>query len=219
MDRAVSLGPRRAELDRESAEWLAALEGFGSVREAALARLHALLLRAAHAEAARRASGLGVGGRELDDLGQQAADDALLAIVGKLGQFRGESRFTTWAYKFVVLEVASKLTRHAWRRAAPGRVEEDWDLLPDRFGFGPAEAADWGELFALLRRAVEEDLTPRQRRIFVAIALNGVPLDVLVQELGSNRGAIYKSLFDARRMLRARLVANGYMNDEDVPAR
>jgi len=214
MDRAVSIAPARARLDRESAEWLGALEGSGALRDAALGRLHALLLRVARAEAGRRASGMGVSGPELEDVAQQAADDALLAILRKLGQFRGDSRFTTWAYKFVVVEVASKLTRHAWRKAAPGRVEEDWDLLPDRFGFGPAEAAEWEEMFAELRRAVHQDLTSRQRRIFVAIVLQGVPLDVLVQELGSNRNAIYKSLFDARRKLRARLVANGYMDDE-----
>jgi RNA polymerase sigma-70 factor (ECF subfamily) len=212
MDRAPSLAARRAPLDRESVEWLSTLEGSGPAREAGLARLHALLLRVARAEAGRRASGLGVSGPELEDVVQQAADDALMAIVGKLGQFRGDSRFTTWAYKFVVLEVAGKLTRHAWHRATPSRVEEDWDLLPDRFGFAPEEAVEWGELFVLLRRAVDEDLTSHQRRIFVAIVLHGVPLDVLVQELGSNRNAVYKSLFDARRKLRARLVANGYMD-------
>jgi RNA polymerase sigma-70 factor (ECF subfamily) len=214
VDCDASLVPGRARLDRESAEWVAALEGPPGRRDPALARLHALLLRVARAEAARRAVALGVRGSELDDVMQQAADDALLAIVAKLGEFRGDSRFTTWAYRFVVLEVAGKLTRHAWRRVAPSRLEEEWDDLPDRFGFGPAEAAEWGELFVLLRRAVDEDLTQRQRRIFVAIVLQGVPLDVLVDELGSNRNAIYKSLFDARRKLRARLVANGYMDNE-----
>jgi RNA polymerase sigma-70 factor (ECF subfamily) len=214
---AASLVPGRGRLDRESAECRQPLGGGAPHRrDAALARLRVLLLRASRGEAARRSAALGVAGSELDDVVQQAADDALLAIVGKLGEFRGDSRFTTWAYKFAVLEVAGKLTRHAWRRAAPSRLEEDWELLPDRFGFGPAEAAEWGELFVLLRRAVDEDLTRRQRRIFVAVVLQGVPLDVLVEELGSNRNAIYKSLFDARRKLRARLVANGYMDNEGL---
>jgi RNA polymerase sigma-70 factor (ECF subfamily) len=175
-----------------------------------------LLLGAARAEATRRAGSLRLAGPEFDDLTQQAADDALLAIISKLGEFRGDSRFTTWAYKFVILEVAGKLTRHAWRRTAPSLMEEDWGLLPDRFGFGPADIAEFGELLVLVRQAVDEDLTPRQRRIFVAIVLQGVPLDVLVEELQSNRNAIYKSLFDARRKIRSRLVANGYMDEKDV---
>jgi RNA polymerase sigma-70 factor, ECF subfamily len=215
MDCAASSVRQNARAtDPESAEWLTALGDSGAGRDVALARLHALLLRVARLEAMRRAPAIGVSGRELDDVVQQAADDALVAIVAKVGEFRGESRFTTWAYKFAVLEVAGKLTRHAWRRTAPSRVAEDWTLLPDRFGFGPAEAAEWAELFVVLRRAVDEDLTPRQRRVFVAIVLQGVPLDVLVSELGSNRNAVYKSLFDARRKLRARLVANGYMDDD-----
>jgi RNA polymerase sigma-70 factor (ECF subfamily) len=210
----VPLASEAGRLDQESAEWLSALRGAGSERETALARLHALLLRAARAEAGRRARALQLWGPELDDLAHQAADDGLLAILGKLDEFRGDSRFTTWAYRFVVLEVAGKFTRHAWRRTAPSRLVEDWSLLPDRFGFEPAEAAEWGELFVVLRRAVDEDLTAYQRRVFVALVLQGVPLDVLVEELGSNRNAIYKSLFDARRKLRARLVANGYMEFE-----
>ena len=81
-------------------------------REQALGRLHELLLRAAHAELRRRSRPAGVEGRELDDLAHQAADDAVVAITGKLDRFRGDSRFTTWAYKFVILEVSAKLGRH-----------------------------------------------------------------------------------------------------------
>ncbi len=80
-----------------------------------LRRLHTVLVQAARGETRRRAIGSPVSGVELGDVVQRAADDAMAAIFAKLDDFRGESRFTTWAYKFVVLEVASKLTRHAWR--------------------------------------------------------------------------------------------------------
>jgi RNA polymerase sigma-70 factor (ECF subfamily) len=91
---------------------------------------------------------------------------------------------------------------------------EDWDRLPDRFGLEPARELEWRELVAALHQAVDEVLTERQREIFVAIVLNGVPLDALVAELGSNRNAIYKMLFDARRKLRAALVTKGYVDTE-----
>jgi RNA polymerase sigma-70 factor (ECF subfamily) len=91
---------------------------------------------------------------------------------------------------------------------------EDWDRLPDRFGLEPARETEWRDLADALRRAVDEELTQRQRRIFVAIALNGVPMDALVAELGSTRNAIYKTMFDARRKLRAVLAAKGYLDDE-----
>src|SRR5579859_6781339 len=182
-------------VDAESAGWLRALAEAGPRREAALARLHEMLVRIARSEAARRGPRLRITGPELDDLAYQAAADALLAITGKLGQFRGESRFTTWAYKFVIFEVSAKIGRHFWRHPAV------------------ALEAEWGDLFAALRRAVDTELTPRQREIFVAIVLNEVPLDTLVIHLGSSRNAIYQVLFEARRKLRAALVAGGYLGE------
>jgi RNA polymerase sigma-70 factor (ECF subfamily) len=201
-------------LDAESAGWLRELGGTGPQRDAAVIRLHGLLVRIARGEVARRAPRLRISGPELDDLAYQAAADALLAITAKLGQFRGESRFTTWAYKFVIFEVSAKVGRHFWRYPAEPLDPEDWDRLPGRFGFDPAHEAEWRDLLTALRRAVDRELTARQRAVFVAIVLNDVPLDSLAAELAASRNAIYKMLFDARRKLRAALAADGYMVGE-----
>ena len=203
-----------SQLDPESAEWLRALADVGSAREAALARLHGMLVRIAQGEVRRRGPRLRITGPELEDLAYQAAGDALVAITGKLGRFRGECRFTTWAFKFVILEVSAKIGRHFWRHPGVPLDAEDWDRLPDRFGFDPALEAEWRDLLSALRRTVDQELTARQRAVFVAIVLNNVPLDTLVIELASNRNAIYKTLFDARRKLRAALVADGYIGDD-----
>jgi RNA polymerase sigma-70 factor, ECF subfamily len=211
-DPVVDKTPRTAEsVDPESAEWLGALAGRGAQREAAIARLHEMLLRIAQRECRRRSPRLRIAGPELEDLAYQAAADALVAITRKLGQFRGESRFTTWAYKFVILEVSNKIGRHFWQNPCVKLDAEDWDKLPDRFGFEPAREAEWRDLLAALRRAVDTELSPVQRRVFVAIVVNAVPLDALAIELSSNRNAIYKTMFDARRKLRAALGANGYI--------
>jgi RNA polymerase sigma-70 factor (ECF subfamily) len=207
---------RTPTLDPDSAEWLGSLRGTEAEREVALVRLHDLLLRIARSEVRRRSSHLHISGPELEDLAHQAAADALVAITAKLGQFRGESRFTTWAYKFVIFEVSTKIGRHFWRNPTVVMNAEDWDRLPDRFGLEPARESEWRDLVAALHRAVDEVLTDRQRRIFVAIVLNGVPLDALVIELGSNRNAIYKMLFDARRKLRSALVANGHLDSDST---
>jgi len=215
----VDATPAAADpVDPESAEWLGALAGRGAQREAALARLHAMLLRVARRECRRRGPRLRVTGPELEDLAYQAAADALVAITRKLGQFRGESRFTTWAYRFVIFEVSDKIGRHFLQHPGVPLDAGDWDRLPDRFGFEPAREAEWRDLLAALRRAVDTELSPRQRQVFVALVVNAVPLDALVIELGSNRGAIYKVMFDARRKLRAALAANGYMS-HDVTGR
>ena len=211
MDRC---GNPAAALDDASAEWISALNGTGVVREAGLARLQGLLVRVAAGELRRRGAGAWIPGRELDDLAHQAADDAMLAILGKLGTFRGESRFTTWAYRFVVLEVSGKLGRHYWRRHPAEHLEaEDWDRLPAALGAGPGEDAGHAELVKAVRQAVDETLTEHQRRVFVAVVLNEVPLDALVVLLGTNRNAVYKAVFDARRKIRGFLVANGYLEE------
>ena len=201
-------------LDPDSRQWVRVLSGTGPQREAGLARLHELLLRIARAELQRRNGQFRITGPELDDLAYQAAADALPAIDLKLGQFRGESRFTTWAYKFVIFEVSAKIGRHFWSHPAVPMDAEDWDRLPGRLESDPARETERRELAGAVRRAVDEQLTPRQRKVFVTIVLNGVPLDALVVELGSTRNAIYKTMFDARRKLRAGLAANGYLDDQ-----
>jgi RNA polymerase sigma-70 factor (ECF subfamily) len=208
-------------LDEESREWLRCLSYSGhdqestAERERALSGLHDLLLRAARAELHRRNRPDGIDGRERDDLAHQAADDALLAITSKLDRFRGDSRFTTWAYKFVILEVSTKLSRHYWRNP-PAHVGDDaWERIPDRFGADPAEHAESRELAAALRQAVTEVLSERQRHVFVAIVVDGIPLDALAVHTGSTRNALYKTMFDARRKIRAYLVAHGYLDDKE----
>ena len=201
--------------DPESAQWLRELRGPG--REAAYERLHHMLLRVARGELRRRGPRAGIDGPELDDLAHQAAADALVAVRRKLPGFRGESRFTTWAYKFVVFEVSTKLGRHFWRTPHARLDAEDWSRLPDRFGLDPAGEREWRELVDALRDAVDEVLSERQRQAFVAVVLNDVPADALAERLGTSRNAIYKTLYDARAKLRAQLVATGHL-DADEPA-
>lgn len=199
--------------DEDTATWVSTLSCAGPEHDAAVARLHAMLLRVSRAELSRRASRIALAGPELDDLAHQAADDATMAVLAKLAGFRGESRFTTWAYKFAVFEVSGKLARHTWRRGGLALDAEQWERLPDRLGPGPADEALAAELAAAVRRAVDEELTDHQRRLFIAVVVNGVPLDALVAALDTNRNAVYKTVFDARRKIRQYLVAHGYLDE------
>ncbi|WP_205695969.1 RNA polymerase sigma factor [Conexibacter sp. SYSU D00693] len=200
--------------DDETARWLRDLRAGARDQEAATERLHALLLRVARRELRRRARDLPFAGAELDDLAHHAAADAAVAVVRKLDDFRGQSRFTTWACKFVMLEVSRKAARHMWQERPVFAGEEDWEQLPARFGFSPSEAVEWRELIDALRTAIVVELTDHQRRVFVAIVLHAVPLDVVVAELGTSRNAIYKTIHDARRRLQAALAAGGFREED-----
>jgi RNA polymerase sigma-70 factor (ECF subfamily) len=195
----------RSAPDAESLEWVRALSSAGPERENAVERLHALLLRAARGEVARRRPPVG----DIDDLAVQAADDALVAVLRKLDTYRGDSRFTTWAYKFALLEAAVRARRRRWEgREIPLEVD-GWAQLPDHRQASPTSQAEASELIGAVRDAIAEELTPQQRAVLVAITLNDVPIDVLAERRGTTRGALYKTLHDARRKLRARLAQDG----------
>jgi RNA polymerase sigma-70 factor (ECF subfamily) len=205
--------PAAATLDAESRDWLRSLRADGTVRDEAVARLQALLLRAARFEVARRRPSLPhVRGDELDDIAAEAADDALLSILRRLDDFRGASRFTTWAYKFALYEAAVKLRKRAWQGREIPLEPEAWTVFASG-ALEPDDRAEQTELLATLQAAIGEVLTPHQRRVLVALALNGVPIDVLAERLGTTRGALYKTLHDARRKLRRQLDACGLSLD------
>lgn len=202
-----------AAADQDSRDWPRGLRAPGVEREAAVARLHALLLRAARFEVARRSPTLPhLRGNELDEIALEAADDALMSVLARLDDFRGASRFTTWAYKFALLEAAVKLRKRAWQGREVPLEPESWNLFTSA-RLGPEAELKQSELLRTLQRAIAELLTPHQRRVLVALALNGVPIDVLAERLGTTRGALYKTLHDARRKLRRHLHETGLSLD------
>ena len=201
-------------LGEDAQAWLQALQGPPAIRHAAIAELHTLLLRGAHHELARRRHTLThIPGDELGDLATQAADDALVAILAKLHTFRGASRFTTWAYKFVLLEAGVKARRRAWHGREIALDAGSWPLVADASA-ATHEAVEDIELLRAIRDAVHTKLTPHQREVFSALALNGVPIDVLAERLVTTRGALYKTLHDARRKLRAALADVGHARED-----
>jgi RNA polymerase sigma-70 factor (ECF subfamily) len=195
---------------RQVGSWVARLRADGPVAEGAKAELHELLLRACRFEIGRRQAALAhVRGEELEDLAQQAADDALLAVLQKLDHFRGASRFTTWAYKFALLETGVRLRRRAWQEREVVLDDDSWPAVRDASA-SPAARAQTSELMSAIADSVRTCLTPHQRRVLRALALDGVPIDVLAERLTTTRGALYKTLHDARRKLRADLARKGF---------
>jgi RNA polymerase sigma-70 factor (ECF subfamily) len=210
---AVAEKPSPQRLDEESREWLRCLRAEGRVYDDAVARLHALLLRAARFECARRRPTLPhLRGNDLDDIANQAADDALVSVLARLDDFRGASRFTTWVYKFALLEAAVKLRKRSWQGREVPLEPETWSLFTSA-DLEPGEEVEQSELLTTLQQAIADVLTPHQRRVLVAIALNGVPIDVLAERLNTTRGALYKTLHDARRKLRKHVADRGLSAD------
>jgi RNA polymerase sigma-70 factor, ECF subfamily len=202
--------PAHRRLDATSLTWLDQLRLGHPRHHETVAALHLMMRRMAVHELRRRHRQLpALTGPEFDDVAQQAADDAMVNVLNRLDSFRGLSRFTTWVYRFVICEVSTKLAGHAWHRQAPSLSEELWEQLSDPAGCGPEQALERHVQMRALGEAIGA-LSERQRRVFVSIALNEVQIDVVALELGTNRNAIYKTLFDARQRLRALMAAAGH---------
>jgi RNA polymerase sigma-70 factor (ECF subfamily) len=197
----------------EGYDWVRALSATGPEQDAALRELHALMVRAASRQVSRMQGMLGgVGSDVVDEIANQAADEALMALLRKLDTFEGRSRFTTWAYKFAVFQAATAVRAHSWR----GRDVHLLGFEPvlDREP-GPSQYAEAADLATAVRVALDTVLSPHQRRILVALLVDDVPIDVLADRLGTNRNALYKTLHDGRQRLRAHLRSTGHLDDRD----
>lgn len=205
----VDKSPSDAKTDTDDT-WWTHLGNDGAEGDEALARLHGLLVRASRHQVWRLRDLLhGADADEIDDLAQQAADDAMVAVLRKLPTFEGRSRFTTWAYKFAVLHAGVAVRGQAWRaREVP---------LPDSVVLAdaapsPADMSEAAQLAQAVHDAIASDLTPYQRRVVLALLVDGVPIDVLAERLGTTRNALYKALHDARQRLRHAVVSSGHLD-------
>lgn len=185
----------------EGSAWVRALGSAGAEREEAAARLHAILVRAARFELIRRRGAWNGSSESLDDLAVQSADNALSALMGKLDDYQFESRFTTWAYKFAILEAAVLARRRSWQ-------ERELPADPEACARLSQVTRDLTDDLAVRERlrqvtvAIQTELSPHQREVLTTLVLDGVPIDVLAERLNTTRGALYKTLHDARRKLR-----------------
>lgn len=193
-------------------DWVAALATPGAAQDDAMRRLHALMVRAAAHQVWRlRAALPDPSADAVNDLANQAADDAMTALLGKLHTFEGRSRFSTWAFKFAVLQAGVEVRRVQWKHREVELRDLDVEAPAHET---PDQAAEARDLGAAVTRAMTEVLTPHQRRVAIALLVDGVPIDVLADRLGSTRGALYKTVHDVRVRLRSELVASGHLTPD-----
>jgi RNA polymerase sigma factor (sigma-70 family) len=203
--------PCPGALGPEDRRWVDGLAASGVGREQACRDLHAILLRAARFEVAQRRSGRHIGGADLEDIACQAASDALLLVIRKAGEFRGGSRFTTWATRFVAFEVRAKLRQHLSRHRQVGLEAQHDEQLVD-VNADPCVHAQAQELAEAIRGVVNDRFSTNQRTVFLALLISDVTPAALGSRMGLNANAIYQIVFRARHCLRGELRANGFLD-------
>src|SRR4051794_5816669 len=199
---ALARAPSRVDpsnLDSESQDWWDRLHAEGPVRTLAIAELHDRLEDEASFHVRQRVATLSEFPRsDIDDLATQAADDALVVLLRKLDEYRGDSQFMTWARRFAALEALVSVRRRLGRdRIGISREPELAELMADT-GCSPQDHVEVRERLRAVTTVINDRLTVRERAVLVAVAIDGSSSEAVASELQMTRGAIYKALFDAR---------------------
>lgn len=203
---------------RSNQAWLAELTASGSVQDAAITDLRELLLRAALYFFSRNLGDFQ--GLDRNDILQRAEDcaqDALLAVLDHLSDFRGDSKFSTWAYKFAINIAMMAARRERWKNVSLDELAAAEDvtvferlMLDLSSDITPEQSALQSDVQTIIQDVIAHDLTEKQRQALVLMVMYEVPLDEVVRHFGTNRNAVYKLLHDARRKLKNGLKTSGF---------
>jgi len=209
---------------RTNQEWSHDLNATGALQEAAIADLRDLLLRAALYFFSRNLGDLaGLSRDEILQRAEDCAQDALIAVVQHLSEFRGDSKFSTWAYKFAINIALMSARRERWKGISLDELSEageeefsEWVRVGKSGDVSPEQSAMQEELRGVIQEMIEHDLTDKQRQVIMLMVFKEVPMDEVVRHLGTNRNSVYKLLHDARWKLKSGLQERGFEVGETI---
>lgn len=204
---------------RTNEQWIADLTSSSEKQAEALHDLRARLKRSILYYLSQERSDLrGLSLQELEQMADDLAQDATLRVMDNLKNFRGESLFTTWANRIAIRLAISDLRRARYKDFSLDDMTAEGDLpasntMHNKNTLTPEQSVERNDVLIKINKALEEALTERQYQALAAVALKGIPMDIVAEQMGTNRNALYKLLHDARKKLRAHLESQGLSID------
>lgn len=209
--------------DRTNEQWLNDLRDEGETQARAIEDLQRHVRRSILYYLTQDRSDLrSLAHREIERMADDLAQDATLRVIDSADMFRGESKFTTWASRIAVRLAISDLRRARYKDFSLENITADGELFPTNTDLssglndnppGPEVSMERQDVLRRIDAAMREALTERQYQVIQAVALRGVPMDVVAEQMDTNRNALYKLMHDARRKLRAHLEEQGLSMD------
>ena len=150
--------------------------------------------------------------RELEQMSEDFAQEAILKVTANLDNFQGKSKFTTWAAKIAANHTISELRRARWRDfsldaiTASGTSLQEILALPATHENNPAKESERRQVLKTIGEVIKNDLTERQRQALVAVRIEQVPISEVARALNTNANNVYKLLHDARLKLKRSLL-------------
>jgi RNA polymerase sigma-70 factor (ECF subfamily) len=207
-------------VERTNAQWLQDLQATDEQQSAAIEALRYHVRRSILYYLTQERSDLrGLSYQELERMADDLAQDATLRVINNIGMFRGESKFTTWANRIAIRLAISDLRRARYKDFSLETITADGELHPvnatlnNNTPLSPETSVERDDVLRRIDSAMKDALTDRQYQAIQAVALRGVPMDLVAEQMGTNRNALYKLLHDARRKLRAYLEEQGLSMD------
>jgi RNA polymerase sigma-70 factor (ECF subfamily) len=148
------------------------------------------------------------------ELGQMADDftqDALLKVQSNLDNFKGKSKFTTWASKIAANHTISELRRAKWRDYSLDAMTESGSSIqeildvPEKQGANPDKENERRQIWSAIEQVINNELTDRQRQALVAVRVENIPIAEVARLLDTNSNNVYKLIHDARLKLKRQL--------------
>ena len=205
---------------RSNETWIADLRADGAKRENALSDLREVVQ---HGLPYALSRWLSPNDPLFAPLVEEVTQETLLRVLDQLNTFEGRSMFTTWVQKIAVRIALTELRRKRWQDASLDELVDNEEspapsrLMADRTA-GPEAIAERGDMAAVVRRILDQELTPKQRQALILLGIQDVPLEEAARRMKTNRNALYKLLHDARLRLKRRLLAEGLSAQEILAA-
>lgn len=203
-------------MKRSNEEWLTALHKSGDAQDQALSDLREYLVRAAYVYLRDGRSELShLSTNHLYEMAEDYAQNALMSIQNSLEKFRGDAKFTTWSYRFVINEAAADLRKKQYREFSWDEVREQGTavftaVLATTTALEPELKTERAELIRFLLQIIETELNERQQIALLEIHFRGRSMQEVAEILETTPNTVYKMLHDARKKIRAKLLARHY---------
>jgi RNA polymerase sigma-70 factor (ECF subfamily) len=132
-----------------------------------------------------------------EDQAKDVVQETMVTIWQKLKKIKSAEVYKTWIYRIVVNKCYDQMRK---RKRNPEFVtdKQTWELISNSISVGPSVALENSETSKIIG-ILTEQLSPRQKAVFVLSDLEGMSNDEISEITGTSKSAVKANLYHARK--------------------